>query len=555
MGTAAEEGSGSRVEFANMPHGSTVSSERPPGWIQTRAERAHPNELRHRARQTAFDLRWDLEDGDESAPARLEELIREAEYKDWPEVVRAGLYSAVHGARIAGDGSLPAAIERLRERAESDGEETTIALALTFEMERSLNRQDPGLSAAVDRELARVTVMLEAADGWALERVAGHNRCAIMYGQRHLWELADEQYAIAERLLAECQSTRHAAALLFNRAEAELDWACVLREIGDLEGVQARCRTGAAALRATNDALMPPSWRSELVVIGLLLGAVGGEDHSERARRLIEEHAGGTDYAGHLHLVVALAAESVGAEAATEAARLAAELTDPVTMPSVHDLALCVASELEAGANAGDTAGMRYAKRQRQLRWGTRLSTLATMRNLIQTERLVAEHAVLRRDAFLDELTGLANRRGFHHYVSGLVARDVERVAMLLVDVDNFKSVNDLYGHAAGDATLTRLARILTNSVRPGDLAVRIGGDEFVMLLADTEIDVARDRAHAVLTAMDDEPWWEIHPDLKVAICIGIAAEHPSRMDELAARADAALYRAKAAGGARYLSA
>jgi PleD family two-component response regulator len=74
------------------------------------------------------------------------------------------------------------------------------------------------------------------------------------------------------------------------------------------------------------------------------------------------------------------------------------------------------------------------------------------------------------------------------------------------------------------------------------------------MLLADTELDVARDRAHAVLMAMDAEPWWEIHPDLKVAICIGIAAEHPSRMDELAARADAALYRAKAAGGARYVS-
>jgi len=540
------------VELGAEESNPAVGSYRPLSWIQTSSEGSRPDDRRYQARRRAFDLRWRLEEGEPGAEQALDELIEEAERHEWSEVVRACLYSAVHRARLAADGSSAATIERLRQRAEADGDPASLALALGFEVEGWLNSQDPGLLAEVDRELARATVLLEAADGWALERVAGHNLCAIMYGQRGLWELADTQYAAAEALLAECEPTHHTAALLFNRAEAELDWACVLREIGDLEGVGQRCRTGATALDITSDVAMPDSWRSELVVVGVLLAAVGGEDRSEQARALLEKRAGGADYAGHLHLVIALAPETVGGQVAVEEAELALRLVDPVKAPSVHDLALCVASELEAASQGGLTAGLRYARRERELRWGTRLSTLATIQNLIQAERLRAEHDILRRHAFLDDLTGLANRRGFHHYVNGLVARRIERVAMLLVDVDNFKAVNDHHGHATGDAALVRLARILSKSVRPQDLAVRIGGDEFVILLAETEIDAARDRAHALLVAMVSEAWWEIHPDLQMTVCIGIAVDHPARIDELAAHADAALYRAKATGGARY---
>jgi len=175
--------------------GPATRSDRPPSWIKTQREGSDPTELRYQARQRAFDLRWRLEDGNVSASSAIDELIAEAERQDWPEVVRAGLYSAVYRARLADDGSEPAAIEKLRNSAETDGDPATLAVALTFEVEDWLDRLDPALSAAVDRELARATVLLEAADGWALERVAGHNRCAIMYGQRHLWELADEQYA------------------------------------------------------------------------------------------------------------------------------------------------------------------------------------------------------------------------------------------------------------------------------------------------------------------------------------------------------------------------
>ena len=316
--------------------------------------------------------------------------------------------------------------------------------------------------------------------------------------------------------------------------------------------MQERCRAGRLALEATEVTSMPAAWREELIVIGLLSAAVGGDVDLEHARVLLAAGTGGVEYTGYLHLAIALAPEIVGAEVARDEAERAIELISPVETPSQHNLALCVAGELEAAQAGSETSGMRYAKHQLELRWGTRLSTLATMRNLIQAERLSAEHALLRRHAFLDELTGLSNRRGFHRYVNGLASRGVQRVAMLLVDVDRFKSVNDRYGHAAGDATLERLARILGGSVRSGDLAARLGGDEFALLVADTHIDAVRERAQNVLADMVREPWREIHPDLQVTACIGIAAAHPSLFDELAARADAALYRAKAAGGAQY---
>ncbi len=155
-----------------------------------------------------------------------------------------------------------------------------------------------------------------------------------------------------------------------------------------------------------------------------------------------------------------------------------------------------------------------------------------------------------RKRADQDSLTGLANRRAFRSRLDGLaVSTDGARSAVMLLDLDDFKYVNDTYGHAAGDTVLRRVADILRAGLRTGDLAARLGGDEFAAILHETS------EAEAVvlakrLIAEIREPH-AIDPDVvaKVGVSIGVAMAlgHPVT-DEMLAKADVALYEAKESG-------
>jgi diguanylate cyclase (GGDEF)-like protein len=219
--------------------------------------------------------------------------------------------------------------------------------------------------------------------------------------------------------------------------------------------------------------------------------------------------------------------------------------------PTEYDLALRVAAEMEAAAGDGQSAGLRCAVRQIDLRWSNRLSTLAAMEALLQVERLRTEHDKLSRHADLDDLTGLSNRRGLHRYLAGLQLHGGRQLALLVVDIDGFKQVNDRHGHSTGDDTLVSLAAVLTANIRHGDLAVRLGGDEFALVLADTDLIVAARRADDIVTAMKARPWHHTSADFGVTVSVGLASGHPEQIDEITARADAAMYQAKAAGGSR----
>ena len=149
-----------------------------------------------------------------------------------------------------------------------------------------------------------------------------------------------------------------------------------------------------------------------------------------------------------------------------------------------------------------------------------------------------------------DGLTGLKNRRAFGEtadMVLKLVARERQQGAMMVIDVDNFKQINDAFGHAAGDASLAHVARLLEGQLRRSDICGRIGGDEFVVLLPNTTIDAARGVAEKLCEAAASHPVMIDGESIGISLSIGIAMGD-SDSEALLRRADIAMYEAKRKG-------
>ncbi|MGF9763437.1 EAL domain-containing protein [Microvirga sp. 0TCS3.31] len=173
------------------------------------------------------------------------------------------------------------------------------------------------------------------------------------------------------------------------------------------------------------------------------------------------------------------------------------------------------------------------------------------------TDRKAAEEEIW-RTANHDSLTGLPNRGLFHHCLEQALSNaKISRtsISLLLIDLDDFKDVNDTLGHDAGDALLQEAARRLAGLVRSSDIVARLGGDEFAVLLVDpTTLDEAAQRAERIIEALR-VPFTYKRRTVSSRASIGVAAfpEHDSDPAGLMKSADIALYRAKAQGRNRVL--
>lgn len=166
--------------------------------------------------------------------------------------------------------------------------------------------------------------------------------------------------------------------------------------------------------------------------------------------------------------------------------------------------------------------------------------------------RIEASETALADLARVDGLTQLHNRRAFDEAlmrVHSSFLRGAGAGALLTLDIDHFKVVNDTHGHAAGDAVLRAFAVLLQKSLRSSDQLYRIGGEEFAIILAQTEIDMAVDLANRLREAVTAEPIPYRDGNIAVTVSIGLAGFSESLTPaETLEAADAALYRAKSGG-------
>jgi diguanylate cyclase (GGDEF)-like protein/PAS domain S-box-containing protein len=169
-----------------------------------------------------------------------------------------------------------------------------------------------------------------------------------------------------------------------------------------------------------------------------------------------------------------------------------------------------------------------------------------------ETARLAEANAAIAQLARTDDLTGIANRRQFLEAVDrevSLVRRQGGEVALLALDLDGLKAVNDTEGHAGGDEALIALATLLTGLCRTEDLPARVGGDEFGILLPGVGGEAAKGLAERTVTAVRGSIQLRRR---HVTVSIGVAAWRPDETARsLLRRADGALYACKRAGGDR----
>ena len=473
----------------------------------------------------AFHLVQDVQTPElEVARLAIDEGLREAEAQGWTDAITTLLYARAVDADANVPAEVHAAVHELVQRADLESDSVMLAAGLGMRAELAARS---GNLVTFGPDVSRAMLLLDE-EGDPLALASALICVALAYEALNLWELGDELYTRAEALLPLCDDPILTPVIGINRAQTRFWWTAALIEVG---------RTGEAAEIAVDDAIsskaanLPDSWAEELRVNWLSQQVLAGQscasDLAELTGLADTLSTGSWIARAQIHLALAHDHLRAGttARARTEAAK-ALLLAGSYGTPYQRSFALWTMQRVEMTERPLEGVASRaYAESLALQRWEERLGRLAAAREQVHSARLLGEHEHLVRRTLEDPLTGLGNRRALDERLDYLRATlgDGEPVSMLVVDIDRFKRVNDIYGHEVGDQVLRRVASAISAQLRPEDLAFRFGGDEFGAILAGAPAEVVRSRADQICRQVYADDWAVIRHDLTVTVSVGAA--------------------------------
>ena len=520
----------------------------------------HLDDARAAAIARAYDLVGLAQGQDVDAEIGVAE--HEAAARGWTDVRVLLKFARTMAARDSG-GDNAEHLRAMIDLAESTGETSLTALALaTAAARRTDLKRAVDVTESTAVPLVRAVALLDEQRGPVVHRAAALIEVGVAAQELGFWELAVEYYDQAEQELDGAGDPRLAETvrlqrrvLSYNRTEVVLDWSSAQAMIGSWEAAELSAAAALSGGLAALDPDWPPTWELEHRAHLHVLAAIAGRSPAHDPEFALPSDQAG---AGVSAAAVVAFGESIGTvrRADTDrAARLAVDLADRLgwAIPLGARL-LCMS--IAARQPGTPAAVVAYAEELALLRWNARLDQAAGLRDAIDVERQRRDHEQLRQQVLVDELTGLANRRGYRAYLNALLAPEArveepDEYAVMMVDVDYFKAVNDRFGHGVGDLALSRISQVLAAHVRPVDLAARLGGDEFVVVLAGVGPNQAEKRAQEIVDAVREQAWDELAPGLTISISIGVHRGGVQELPTLLTDADRNLYRAKNDGRGR----
>ena len=351
-----------------------------------------------------------------------------------------------------------------------------------------------GDTAMLLADTAEAVRLLDDDSQPASERSTAYVVVAAAYNSLRLWELVDQLYLRAEQCEREDPFAAQRAAMAVDRVIVGVEWALALPVVGRTAAAREQLRRAAQASTAAAAVEMPTLWRHVADAGAEIVAVLDEADPLPRADAVSAlvtrlRSMGDVELLPLLEASWALALHRSGHRRRARQAALALELGTSTSSGGSTIPSWVRASVLRGRRpSRAERAQAEYADRLAAARWDARLAMLDAATAQIDVARRRAERERLLLEATTDALTGLRNRRVFDTW---LAAGETAAAAdgLLLVDLDEFKEVNDRFGHGVGDQVLRTVAELMQQVLHPGDVAVRLGGDEFAVLVAHADDD------------------------------------------------------------------